>query len=183
MAHVSGFMAMELVSRLSLANHLAYIWSESGSFLVACTSLSQDGFQCAGFWNVGRTILWVGVSSFLLESEVAQSCPTVCDPMDGSLPCFSVHAIFQARVLEWVAISFSRGSSWPRDWTQVSCIAGRRFTLWATRVPPKFSWLVYSSSTVFLFRTSCFEIIHASGYHYHWPRHHFGQWYPNKTIG
>jgi len=45
------------------------------------------------------------------ESEVAQSCPTLCDPMDCSLPGFSVHRIFQARVPEWVAISFSRGSS------------------------------------------------------------------------
>ena len=53
--------------------------------------------------------------------------------MDCSLPGFSIHGIFQARVLEWVAISFSRGSSWPRDRTQISCIAGRRFTLWATR--------------------------------------------------
>ena len=53
--------------------------------------------------------------------------------MDCSLPGFFVHGIFQARVLEWVAISFSRGSSWPRNRTQVSCIAGRRFTLWATR--------------------------------------------------
>ena len=67
------------------------------------------------------------------ESEVAQSCPTLCDPMDCSLPGFSVHGIFQARVLEWVAISFSRGSSWPRDRTQIFCIAGRHFTLWATR--------------------------------------------------
>ena len=67
------------------------------------------------------------------ENEVAQSCPTLCNPMDCSLPGFSVHGIFQARVLEWVAISFSRGSSWPRNRTQVSCIAGRRFTLWATR--------------------------------------------------
>ena len=65
-------------------------------------------------------------------SEVTQSCPTLCDPMDGSLPRFSVHGIFQARVLEWVAISFSRGSSWPWDQTQVSPIAGRRFTIWAT---------------------------------------------------
>ena len=48
------------------------------------------------------------------ESEVPQSCPTLCDPMDYSLQGFSVHRIFQARVLEWVAISFSRGSSWPR---------------------------------------------------------------------
>ena len=61
-------------------------------------------------------------------SEVAQSCPTLCDPMDCSLPGFSVHGIFQARVLEWVAISFSRGSSRPRDRTWVSCIAGRHFT-------------------------------------------------------
>ena len=51
------------------------------------------------------------------ESEVAQSCLTLCDPMDCSLPGFCVHCIFQARVLEWVAISFSRGSSWPRDQT------------------------------------------------------------------
>ena len=62
------------------------------------------------------------------ESEVAQSCPTLCDPMDCSLPCSSLHGILQARVLEWVAISFSRGSPQPRDQTQVfyvSC-AGRQ---------------------------------------------------------
>ena len=67
------------------------------------------------------------------ESEVAQSCPTLCDPVDCSLPGSSVHGIFQARILEWVAISFSRGSSRPRDRTLVSCTAGRRFTVWATR--------------------------------------------------
>ena len=65
--------------------------------------------------------------------EVAQLCLTLCNPMDCSPPGPSVHGIFQARVLEWVAISFSRGSSQPRDWTQVSCIAGRRFTIWSTR--------------------------------------------------
>ena len=67
------------------------------------------------------------------ESEVAQSCPTLCDPVDCSLPGFSVHGILQARVLEWVTISFSRGSSWPRDWTWASRIGGRHFNLWATR--------------------------------------------------
>ena len=56
-------------------------------------------------------------------------CPTLWDPLDCSLPGFSVHRIFQARVLEWVAIAFSRGSSRPRDQTQVSLIVGRRFTL------------------------------------------------------
>ena len=53
--------------------------------------------------------------------------------MDCSLPGFSIHGIFQARVLEWVAITFSRSSSLSRNRTRVSCIAGRRFTLWATR--------------------------------------------------
>ena len=49
-------------------------------------------------------------------SEVIQSCPTLCHPMDCSIPACSVHGILQARILEWVAISFSRGSSWPRNW-------------------------------------------------------------------
>ena len=62
-------------------------------------------------------------------SEVAQSCPTLWNPMDCSLPGFSVHGIFQARVLEWGAIAFSRGSSWPMDQTWVSCTVGRCFTL------------------------------------------------------
>ena len=64
-----------------------------------------------------------------VESEVAQSCPTLCDPMDCSPPGSSVHGILQARILEWGAISFSRGSSRPSDQTQVSCIAGRCFNL------------------------------------------------------
>jgi len=67
------------------------------------------------------------------ESEVAQSCPILCDPMGCSLPGFSVHGIFQAIVLEWFAISFSRWSSQPRDWTPVSRIVDRRFTVWASR--------------------------------------------------
>ena len=62
-----------------------------------------------------------------------KSCLTLWDPMDCSLPGSSVHEILQARILEWVAISFSRGSSQPRDQTRVSCIGGRRFNLWATR--------------------------------------------------
>ena len=72
-----------------------------------------------------RMIFAVGLSymallclgRFLLcpVSEVAQSCPTLCDPMDYSLPGSSVHGIFQARILEWVAISFSRESSQPRN--------------------------------------------------------------------
>ena len=58
-------------------------------------------------------------------------CLILCHPMDCSLPGSSIRGIFQARVLS--GFSFSRGSSQPRDWTQVSCIAGRCFTIWATR--------------------------------------------------
>ena len=67
---------------------------------------------------------------------VAQSCPTLCDPMGCSLPGSSIHGILQARILEWVAFPFSRGSSQAKDWTQVSWIAGRSFTVWATREAP-----------------------------------------------
>ena len=63
-----------------------------------------------------------------VKVKVAQSSPTLCDPMD-----YIVRGILQARILEWVAIPFSRGSSQPRDRSQVSCIADGFFTSWATR--------------------------------------------------
>ena len=63
------------------------------------------------------------------DSKVTQSCPTLCNPMHCRLPGSSDHRIFQARILEWVAIFFSRGSSRPRDQTQVSRIAGKWFTI------------------------------------------------------
>ena len=68
---------------------------------------------------------------------VTQSYLTLCDLMDYSPPGSFVHGILQARVLEWVAISFSRGSSQPRNRTQVSCITGRFFTNWAMREASK----------------------------------------------
>ena len=67
---------------------------------------------------------------------VAQLCPTLCDPMNCSLPGPSVHGILQPRIPEWVAIPFSRGSSQPRDWIWVCCLAGRFFTVWGTREAP-----------------------------------------------
>ena len=63
-----------------------------------------------------------------VKVKVAQSCPTLCNPTDCT-----VHGILQARILEWVAYSFSRGSSRPRNRTGISCIAGRFFTSWAIR--------------------------------------------------
>ena len=68
-----------------------------------------------------------------MHANLLQSCPTLCDPMNCSPPGSSVHGILQAKTLEWVAIPFSRGSSQCRDQTWDSCIAGRFFTIWATR--------------------------------------------------
>ena len=82
---------------------------------IICTSLS-------GLWNC---------------SSGNPMCPPLCcfswDPMDSSPPGSSVHGIFQARILEWVAISFSRRSSWPRGWTHVACIGKQVLYHWATR--------------------------------------------------
>ena len=70
----------------------------------------------------------------------SRSVISLCNPMDCNLPGSFIHGIFQARVLEWIAISFSRRSSWPGDWTWD--IAGRYFTLWATReVSSAIQWL------------------------------------------
>ena len=81
---------------------------------------------------------WASAPNKRMDEEqigglVAKLCPTFCDPKDCSLPGFSVHGIFPARILEGVAISFSRGSSPPRDRTWVFCIASGFFTNWATR--------------------------------------------------
>ena len=62
------------------------------------------------------------------EVKVTESCPTLCNPMD-----YTVHGVLQARILEWAAFPFSRGSSQPKDRTQVSCIAGGFLTNWAIR--------------------------------------------------
>ena len=70
---------------------------------------------------------------------VAWSCLTLCDPVDCSPPGSSVHGVLQARILEWVAIPFSRGSSQPRDQTLVSCTADRFFTMGAIRKAHKIS--------------------------------------------
>ena len=84
------------------------------------------------------------------------SCPTLCNPRDSSILGSSVHGIFQARILEWVAISFSRGSSPPRDRTRVSHIVGRCFTVWTTKEARKHFLQfgsVQSLSRVWLFAT------------------------------
>ena len=72
--------------------------------------------------NIGTVNMWVPSSLCLLKGLVAQSCPTLCNSMDCSLPGSSVRWILQARILQWLAIHFSRGPSWSRDRTWVSCM-------------------------------------------------------------
>ena len=95
-----------------------------------------EGQLCSGILYKELERLQILVSEWVLYPNskhtcmfvlVAQSCPTLCSPMDYSPPGSSVHGIVQARILQWVAISFSRGASRPRDQTQVSCIVGRIF--------------------------------------------------------
>ena len=127
-----GTVNTNMPSRVSQAT-----WVEDSAFLLG---------RCV-FWG-----MWVHLlGSYLIKwSKVAQSCPTLCNPMDCSPPGFSVHGILQARILQWVAISFSRGSSRPRDRTQVSHIAGRRFNLWASREAPYLICEVINNCSTFL---------------------------------
>ena len=82
-------------------------------------------------WDYHDIANWLCVRACMLSCS--SHVLTLCDPMDCSPPGSSVRGILQARILEWVAIPVSRGSSPPRDRTQVSCIAGRFFTVWATK--------------------------------------------------
>ena len=94
------------------------------------------GTDYEGPWMLHWKLFWhyrqQGTTDIFWAMEVkvkeAQSCPTLCNPMDNT-----AHGILQARILEWVAFPFSMGSSQPRDQTQVSHVAGRFFTSWATR--------------------------------------------------
>ena len=94
------------------------------------------------FQKMGTEETYLNIVKAIYDSEITQLCLTLCDPVECSLPGSSFHGILQARVLEWVAISFSRGSSRPSDQSQISRIPDRCFNLWATREA-----LIYDKST------------------------------------
>ena len=137
--------------RAKVFSPISVVWplfSFRTAFLYVCCLHSHcvDFFQKAWRWvwisRMHRIVLWVLGSGDLFLAAVffhllvlclvAQTCPTLCDPMACSPPGSSVHRLFQARILEWVAISFSRRSFQPRDQTWVSCITGR----FSTTEPP-----------------------------------------------
>ena len=133
-----------LVTGIALHSSISMGFVGSGGML----RLHSIHFTCSGNWRSSslswcyREILCVCVCVCVW---VAQLCPPLCDPMDCSLPGSSVHGILQARIPEWLAMPFSRGFFWLRDQTWVSHIAGRFFTIWATK-EAKRSYTVFSLS-------------------------------------
>ena len=103
-------------------------WTELNWFLF---SLPKVKFTYIYIWHLNHLKHLTFPQNEVKWSESCSVMSDSCDPMDSSLPGSSVHGNLQARILEWVAISFSRASSQPRNRTQVSCIAGRFFTNWA----------------------------------------------------
>ena len=97
-------------------------------WILISIKLYLSNFESAYF-----KVIWVSVGEKVI-ALVTQSSLTLCNPMNCSPLGSSVHRILQAIILEWIVIPFSRGSSQPRDQTQVSFIAGRFFTVWATMV-------------------------------------------------
>ena len=149
--------------RLAAAGSSASLWSEGLS------GMAFSGEEGSAWWWAypqskhpkRRKQKWHGLlrpslrshSATLLYHQVlaTQSCPSLCNPIVS--PGSSVRGILQARILEWVAIPFSRGSSQPRNWTLVSCIEGRFFTIWAIR------WPIYHLTNLNLIGQNCHQHI------------------------
>ena len=119
---VRGILQARILEWVAISSSMGSSWPRNWSH-VSCISCRWVLYH----WATGEAYETVW------KVLVAQSGQTLSDPMVCSPSGSSVQGILQARILEWVAISFSRESSQPRDWTQVSCIADRFFTVWATR--------------------------------------------------
>ena len=125
-------------------------WMFIATLSIIVKTCNESRCPSVGEWiNCGITHMY----------SFTQLCLTLCDPMDCSPPGSSVHEIFQARILEWVAISSSRGSSWPRNETHVSCI-GRHiyhWTIWKASLSA-YRVIVYDSPSYVSFFFSTREI-------------------------
>ena len=121
------------ISQARILEWVAIIFSRGSS-----QSRDRTHISCIGRWVLYH---WATMEAHIyvwknVKVLVAQSCPTLWNSMDYSSPVFSAPGILHARILEWVAIPFSRGSSWLRDQTCGSCTASRFFTVWAIREAP-----------------------------------------------
>ena len=118
----------------------SWVWQPVFPVEVMLQSDSNGGWGCVWILvYMDLSYYWLHLGLMLcmkVKVKLLSRVRLFCDPLDCSLPGFSVHGILQARILEWVTISFSRGSSWPRDQPRVFHIGGRRFNLWATREAP-----------------------------------------------
>ena len=109
----------------------------TGHFLSQClqewlSSKGTQGFYGLQFQRRLKNYLWTA-TNMCIFLKVSQLCPALCNSID-----YTVQGILQARILEWVAYPFSSGSSWPRNQTGVSCIAGRFFTSWGIKEALKY---------------------------------------------
>ena len=144
----SSFLSISDVLESSITatkmKDMRYTYDSVCAMWCICTYSSQSTFGNQTEWSSFKTISLLNywllpkiVANgqvhffFFLKKESLSCVPLFATPW--SLPDSSVHGISQVRILKWVVISFSRGSSRPRDGTWVSCIAGRFFTIWATR--------------------------------------------------
>ena len=121
------------ISQVRILEWVAISFSRESSQLSDGTCISCIGRQILYPWAT-----WEAQTPSMQTRKVQKSVShsimsNSLQPDERSLPGSSIRGIFQARILGWVAISFSRRSFWPRDWTQVSHIVGRSFTVWATR--------------------------------------------------
>ena len=103
-------------------------WQPTPVFLRGKFHGQRSLASCSPWSRKGSDMHTASGNSLKVKVKLTQSCQILCNSMD-----YTVHGIFQARILEWIAFPFSRGSSQPKDWTQVSHIAGGFFTSWATR--------------------------------------------------
>ena len=135
-SHIQLFVIPQTVAcqaPLSMGFPRQEYWSESElSFYSPGIFLTQGSNPPLLHWQV-ILYCWTTWKAPFCYWSVAKLCPTLWDPMDWRMPGSSVQGILQARILEWVASPFSRASSWPRDRTWGSCIAGRFITVWASR--------------------------------------------------
>ena len=138
-------------SKLTPSPYKMCFFLKWGLFLCVCRGFFFPPLQWEFLWFPLATFKYsITNYSHRVCLLVTQLCLILCDPMHCSPPGSSVHGRLQARTLDWVAMTFSRGSSPSRDRTWVSCIAGRLFTIWATNYIPMLTYFITESLYLWL---------------------------------